>query len=690
MTTLELMVKKALIRLTVFCKKIGELKTAKRLEGMLGENITAENKEALIAAADSALEEFCRGDELPRIFRLLQKSHQTPLGEVIFEFALARLYFPEIGGIISSVFHPTDQFTMEDVLKILGQPISLEQNYGYLKETYEQLAKVIVLPDMDELFFRREMKVDRRLFSWLCMEDELEKDLAQMVEFYFFEEEEVQLFTQKEIADTIFAALGDPENVIQIAGEKKAGRKYLLKSACKKARRNLLFVNFKTLLKACQSSEFEEKIPEDLDRYLIRIKREMLLYDMGICFWGLEELSETESLTKILFYCMEQMLDQPWPVCIITNEKMHLIDRTDVYVTKIVLPSLTRSQRKALWDGYCSDYGLRHIDTKMAAQKYRLNAGEIQKAAYRIYKSGNTESGKAGARHLAQICEEVLPSPIAGQIQLNKTKMGIDDLKVPTQQKQLLSEICAQVNFRQQVFDEWGMEEKYPYGKNISALFIGPPGTGKTMAVDIISGLINLPVYKIDLSQVVDKYIGETEKKLEEVFNLAQKSNTILFFDEADSIFGKRSEVNEAKDRYANTEVSYILQRIEQYDGVVILASNFKKNIDEAFLRRMRYLVEFPMPDAATRKEIWKSCFGSKVPTEDLDFSYLAKNFEFSGGSIKNIALNAVFLAAKEGCDVGMKQVLTSLRNEKMKMGKPMILSDFGQYAGLMMEGEFR
>ncbi|MBQ7840692.1 MAG: ATP-binding protein [Lachnospiraceae bacterium] len=234
------------------------------------------------------------------------------------------------------------------------------------------------------------------------------------------------------------------------------------------------------------------------------------------------------------------------------------------------------------------------------------------------------------------------------------------------------------------------MEEKYPYGKNISALFIGPPGTGKTMAVDIISGLINLPVYKIDLSQVVDKYIGETEKKLEEVFNLAQKSNTILFFDEADSIFGKRSEVNEAKDRYANTEVSYILQRIEQYDGVVILASNFKKNIDEAFLRRMRYLVEFPMPDAATRKEIWKSCFGSKVPTEDLDFSYLAKNFEFSGGSIKNIALNAVFLAAKEGCDVGMKQVLTSLRNEKMKMGKPMILSDFGQYAGLMMEGEFR
>ena len=144
--------------------------------------------------------------------------------------------------------------------------------------------------------------------------------------------------------------------------------------------------------------------------------------------------------------------------------------------------------------------------------------------------------------------------------------------------------------------------------------------------------------------------------------------------------------MNEAKDRYANTEVSYILQRIEQYDGIVILASNYKKNIDEAFLRRMRYLVEFPMPDVATREEIWKSCFTPQVPIDFIDFPYLAKTYELSGGSIKNVVLNAVFMAAKDNCEVGMKQILVSLRNEKMKMGKPMILSDFGQYAPVMME----
>ncbi|MBQ6886965.1 MAG: ATP-binding protein [Lachnospiraceae bacterium] len=224
------------------------------------------------------------------------------------------------------------------------------------------------------------------------------------------------------------------------------------------------------------------------------------------------------------------------------------------------------------------------------------------------------------------------------------------------------------------------MEKKFSYGRNVSALFVGAPGTGKTMAVHVLSSMLNLPLYKIDLSQVVDKYIGETEKKLEEIFNLAEKSNTILFFDEADSIFGKRSEVNDSKDRYANTEVSYILQRIEQYDGIVILASNYKKNIDEAFMRRMRYLVEFPIPDVETRKEIWRSSFTEQVPKEELDFDFLAENFELSGGIIKNIVLNAIFSAAQQGKEVEMIHILESLKNEKAKIGKPMIKKDFAKY----------
>lgn len=168
------------------------------------------------------------------------------------------------------------------------------------------------------------------------------------------------------------------------------------------------------------------------------------------------------------------------------------------------------------------------------------------------------------------------------------------------------------------MYDEWNLESRYSYGKNVSALFYGPPGTGKTMAVHVIANMLNLPLYRIDLSQVVDKYIGETEKRLEEIFNAAEKNNTVLFFDEADAIFGKRSDVHEAKDKYANTEVSYILQRIEQYDGIVILATNYRKNIDEAFMRRIRYVVEFSLPDARLRKELWKSSFSDEIPTEYL------------------------------------------------------------------------
>ena len=170
---------------------------------------------------------------------------------------------------------------------------------------------------------------------------------------------------------------------------------------------------------------------------------------------------------------------------------------------------------------------------------------------------------------------------------------------------------------------------------------------------------------------------------MEEVFNVAEKNNSILFFDEADSIFGKRSEVNDAKDKYANTEVSYILQRMEEYEGIVILATNYKNNIDEAFMRRIRYLVEFPFPGVEIRRQIWESCFASEVPLNDIDFDYLARQFELAGGNIKNIVLNAVFKAASEEKPVEMIHILESIRAENLKMGKTMIPRDFAEYGYL-------
>ena len=348
-------------------------------------------------------------------------------------------------------------------------------------------------------------------------------------------------------------------------------------------------------------------------------------------------------------------------------------------VQRIEFPDCTRAEQIALWQGMARREGL-ELDAVQCGSKYKLTPRQIAVAAEQLARE--TDSPTPG--DVARVCGRVLPPPDQGGIRRIRTKYTLDDLKLPPAQKQKLQNIADHVIYRHRVYDEWNMESRFAYGRNVSALFVGPPGTGKTMAVHVLSNMLDLPLYRIDLSQVVDKYIGETEKRLEKIFDTAEKSNVILFFDEADSIFGKRSEVNDAKDKYANTEVSYILQRIEQYDGIVILATNYKRNIDEAFMRRMRYLVEFQMPSPELRKEIWQNCFTPQVPLQEIDFPYLARQFELSGGSIKNVALNAVFLAADSGGPVTMRHILESLRDENLKMGKPMLPQDFAEYALLM------
>jgi SpoVK/Ycf46/Vps4 family AAA+-type ATPase len=227
------------------------------------------------------------------------------------------------------------------------------------------------------------------------------------------------------------------------------------------------------------------------------------------------------------------------------------------------------------------------------------------------------------------------------------------------------------------------MDVKYRYGKGTPVLFAGPPGTGKTMAAHVLSNMLNIPLYKVDLSQVADKYIGETEKHLSKIFDYADENETLLFFDEADSLFGKRSEVKDSKDRYANMEISYILQRIEQFDGIAILATNLRENMDSAFIRRMKYIVDFIMPNKEMRYQIWKNAFSNQVPTKDVDFEYLAEQFELSGGNIKNIVLTATFMAAGKNTPVNMGCLLEAVENEYSKYNKKMTIKDYGKYGYL-------
>jgi len=250
-----------------------------------------------------------------------------------------------------------------------------------------------------------------------------------------------------------------------------------------------------------------------------------------------------------------------------------------------------------------------------------------------------------------------------------------DDLVLPGQQKQLLGTIALHVRQRTKVYQSWGFASKGSRGLGISALFAGPSGTGKTMAGEVLANELRLDLYRIDLSQVVSKYIGETEKNLRRVFDAAEEGTAILLFDEADALFGKRSEVKDSHDRYANIEVSYLLQRMEAYRGLAVLTTNRKNALDAAFLRRIRFVVEFPFPEAAQRAEIWRRVFPGQTPTEGLRIDRLAR-LNAAGGHIRNIAMGAAFLAADADEPVRMSHLLCAARCEFAKLERPLTDSE--------------
>lgn len=256
-------------------------------------------------------------------------------------------------------------------------------------------------------------------------------------------------------------------------------------------------------------------------------------------------------------------------------------------------------------------------------------------------------------------------------LNLLPTTRTFEELKLPKAQYEQLQKISKMIAAREDVMSGWGFGNKFTYGNGMSVLFYGAPGTGKTMAAQVLANELGMPLYRVDLSQLISKYIGETQKNIGRIFDEAEKCDCILLFDEADAIFAKRSDVSDAQDRYSNAETAYLLQRIEAYAGVSILATNLLQNFDEAFRRRISYMVHFPMPDVSLRTALWETIFPKETPiSPEVDALMLAQAFELSGASIKNAALHGALLARAEGCDVGMCHILDGIRNEYGKQGK--------------------
>ena len=395
-----------------------------------------------------------------------------------------------------------------------------------------------------------------------------------------------------------------------------------------------------------------------------------------LCFDGLEDLNAGER-SRLL----EQIDSRPERSVLIgrtRREAQALADRT---VLLVELPFPSFAERRLAWEGFSGAAGATDV-----AAKFRLSieqivaAAEVSRVAARTRGLDTPEPADLdlGARHasssrLGDLAARLSPG------------YSFDDLVLPDRQRDLLRSISAYLRHRDRVLSEWGYERTVARTQGLKVLFAGESGTGKTMAAQVLAAELGLDLFRVDLATVVSKYIGETEKNLERIFTAADGSNAILFFDEADALFGKRSEVSDSHDRYANIEVAYLLQRMELYPGAAILATNFKRNIDDAFVRRLDFVVDFPFPEADDRKKIWRLVLPQDAPVaDDIDLDFLATQFKLSGGAIRNCSLAAAFRAADENGEISMGHLVRAVAQEYGKQGRLTLEADFERFHELI------
>jgi AAA+ superfamily predicted ATPase len=393
--------------------------------------------------------------------------------------------------------------------------------------------------------------------------------------------------------------------------------------------------------------------------------RDARLLGAGVVFSGWEAAASSDAVLREIAAALDAHRDLPHPVFLDGRAASPdvSVDRADLHY---VVEAPSHAQRTRLW----SEQGSPDEAARLASS-FKLGVNEIR-AASRMAASlarlrGRDVAGLAELQAAARLQTRPRLSTLAQKL---TPRFTWEDIVLSEDRVEQLREIVAQATHKHTVYEEWGLGEKLTLGRGIAALFAGPSGTGKTMAAELIAGELGLDMYKIDLSGLVSKYIGETEKNLARVFDEAGDSDAVLFFDEADAVFGKRSEVRDSHDRYANIEVGYLLQRLEEHDGIVVLATNLRANIDDAFLRRMRSVIEFPFPEEDDRRRIWERSIAGAPLQDDVDLGFMAGEYRVSGGNIRNIVLLGAFLAASAGETIGMSHLVRAANREYQKLGR--------------------
>lgn len=460
-------------------------------------------------------------------------------------------------------------------------------------------------------------------------------------------------------------------------GEKGAGKKLLVRHFCRESGRPLLIVHTRRLL---QENQAEEKIKNLIRESELKGNAWLLFADTEV-----PEEEEGRNLLEELLWMLRDFSGIP----IFTGrEAFHGVSGTGGRsCLEFKVEQTDSGERAALWQAFLPEAEWPNgLSVSALADKYILSPGGI-------YRSTEEARQQKLIRGVEEITDKMLFSACQRQMvhKLGQDALRVhspyvwEDLILPDSQKKLLRDACDQVGYQKQIYQDWGFEQKVAYGRGVSMIFYGPPGTGKTMGAQVMANELNLELYKVNMAGVMSRYVGESEKKLDQIFEQGKKSQSILFFDEADVLFGKRSETKDAQDKYANASTAYLLQKVEEYEGILILATNFLQNFDNAFCRRFKFIIEFPFPDAERRLEIWNHVFPRELRyEEEIDTGWLAEEFNFSGSQIKNIVVTASFLAAGEKTGLAMRHILTAVKREQLKVGKHMIASDFGRYYYLM------
>ncbi len=421
---------------------------------------------------------------------------------------------------------------------------------------------------------------------------------------------------------------------------------------------------------------------------LLTICREAIISQGFVCFYNFDVFTREDCPDKRYENLVLDTAQRFMNVIFILSEKEDRAkDRSDYLWIDVPIQYPNKEESIKLWE-ICLSKIEQSDDVKAyeMANKFTFTPGQIARTGQQANRLAIwKQDSKLSREEICSCAYSQVVSDLEEQASLIHAKYDWKDLVLPEEEKTMLMNACDQITYKHIVYNNWGFEKRLAYGRGVSMLFAGPPGTGKTMAARVVAKALGIEIYKVNLSQIMSKYIGETEKNLNVLFDEAKKSNVILFFDETDALFGKRTEVKDSHDKNANLETSYLLQKMEEYDGVTVMSTNYLENIDAAFFRRISYVIHFPFPNEKSRKEIWKGMYPKEVPlSDDVDFDYLARQFELSGGNIKNIAVTSAFLAARNDKELKMKHILTALKYELTKQGKTLLKEDFGEFSYIL------